>query len=315
MSITQTTKAQFTADTVLDIYARLLTGDEWAPYQRVEVGLDKPRVLPKGSSSQNLLQDNVANPRVDTNASGDITIGYNLLSVDRAMSFLSITPEDWRADFPEFQPNGTTVDLTMNPMVLGMIMELLQNGINTELSDLVYQGDDSLSSPDQLRFTDGYAVKLAADADVVDVANIGVITVNNVLDIIQDVENAIPARLRKRKSEIKIFMSYTTYDLAMEANRATQNARTLLEVQNVMKTNSGYEIVPMASMNDNEIMATPAGTSKTSNLVRGVWFEEDSSNFVMYREQPVDEIWAIALKFSFGVNYRDGADIVWYKGE
>ncbi len=313
MPITETTGTKFIADTETDIYKIIFTGDEFAPYQRIEVGVDKDRVLRKGKSSQNLLQDNIKNPTL-ANASGDITIDYKLLSVDRVMSLTTLCPEDWRANFPEFQPSGTTLDLTMNTDVLNMIMELLKNGINTEISDLVYKGDDVLLSPDQLRFFDGYSKRFQTDADVIDVSNIGTITVANVLDIIQDIENAIPARLRNRKGEIKMFMSYTTFDLMMEANRMTQQNATLLTTGNVKKSPSGYEIIPMASVADNEIFATPAGTSRDSNLVRGVWFDGDSSNFLMYREQPSHEDWLIVLKFSMGVQYRTGEDVVYYKG-
>ncbi len=314
MAITQSTSAKFTADNVVDIYLKLFSGDEWAPFQRVETGIDKPRVLPSGASSQNLLQDNVVDPAA-SDASGDIAIGYALLEVDRVMSLLKLVPEDWRADFPDFQPTGTTLDLAMNPNVLGPVMEMLKNGINTEIGNLVYQGDDALAAPSQLRFTDGYSKKFKADATVIDVANIGVITVANVLDIIQDVENAIPMRLRKqRKNDIKIFMSGTTWDLAMEANRATQQNATLLTTGNVTKSPSGYEMVPMDAVSDNEIFATPCGTNKESNLVRGVWFDADSENFLMYREQPSHETWLIVLKFSIGVQYRAGHDVIFYLG-
>ena len=310
MSITQTTKAEFTADTVVDIYKILFMGDEWAPEQRLEAGIDKPRVLPKGKSSQNLFQANIKNPRI-ANISGDVTINYRLLEVNRVMSLLGMTPEDWRAEFPDFQPSGSTIDLVMNPNVLNAIMELLKNGVNTEIADLVYKGDTGGAG--QLLFTDGYSVKFKADAEVLDVANIGVVTVANALDILQDLTNAVPARLKSKVSAMPIYMNKTTWDLAQEADRATQQNSTILQQKDQFSFR-GHPLKWMASMADNELFTTPAGTGRDSNLVRGVWFDGDTDNFLMYREQPGDEDWLILLKFSLGVQYRTGEDVIFYVG-
>ena len=310
MGITTTTPTKYTASTVLDIYKILFTGDEWAPEQRLETGIDKPRVLPKGKSSQDLFQANIANPRL-ANISGTIAIDFKLLEVDRVMSLLGITPEDWRADFPEFQPSGTTLDLVMNPNVLNTIMEILKNGVNTEIADLVYKGDTLGAA--QLLFTDGYSKKFKADAEVLDVANIGVVTVANALDILQDITNAVPARLKSKVPGMPIYMNKTTWDLVQEADRATQQNSTILQQKDQFLFR-GHPLKWMASMSDNELFTTPAGTGRDTNLVRGVWFEGDADNFLMYREQPADEDWLIALKFSLGVQYRTGEDVIFYVG-
>lgn len=310
MSITTTTPTQYTASTVRDIYKILFTGDEWATEQRLEVGLDKPRVLPKGKSSQDLFQANVVNPRL-ANASGTVAITHRLLEVDRIMSLLDITPEDWRADFPEFQPSGSTLDLVMNPELMSTIMDILSNGVNTQIADLVYRGNTGGAG--QLIFTDGYSVKFKADAEVVDVANIGIVTVANALDILQDITNAVPARLKSKIPMMPIYMNKTTWDLVQEADRATQQNSTILQQKDQFSFR-GHPLKWMASMSDNELFTTPAGTGRDTNLVRGVWFEADTSNFLMYREQPADEDWLIALKFSLGVQYRTGEDVIFYVG-
>jgi hypothetical protein len=117
----------------------------------------EPRVLPRAKSSQDLFQANIANP-VLANASGTVAITHRLLEVDRIMSLLGITPEDWRADFPEFQPSGSTLDLVMNPELMSTIMDVLSNGVNTQIADLAYRGDTGGAG--QLIFTDGYSVLL-----------------------------------------------------------------------------------------------------------------------------------------------------------
>jgi hypothetical protein len=311
MGITQTTEQYYDYSTAKDIYKLLGTGNDWAPYLRTETGLDKPRILAKGKASKDLFQTNVKNPRI-ANASGTILIDGRILEVSRVMSHTLITPEDWRAEFPEFQPKGTTLDLKMNPTVMSTVMDLLKTTTEEMISDVDYQGDDALST--QLKYYDGFSKIAKADADVVDVANVGVISVDNVLGIISSVENNIPVRIAKKVNKIKIFMSRTTFNLAQEADRLTQQNSTYLRTQDTFKSPKGYELVWLPSVSDNEIFATIAGTGKDSNLVKGVWFNGEESNFLLWREHPADEDWMITLKFSMGVQYRAGADVVLYVG-
>jgi len=311
MAITDTNKSYYSYSTAKDIYKLLGTGDEFAKYQRVETGIAKPRVLSKGFATKDLFQDNIANPRV-TDASGTVLIDGRILSVDEIMMLPSITPSDWKDNFPEFQPSGNSVDLKANPAIMNTVMDLLKTTVGEQISDLAYKGDTGTTG--QLDFVDGYSKIMKADSDVVDVANVGVISVTNVLSIISSVEKNIPKRIRPMKNKVKIFMSYTTFDLADDANRATQQNGTLLTTKEAVKSSKGYELVPMNSVSDNEIFATIAGNGKDSNLVRGVWFNGDENNFKFYREQPMDETWLIGLKFSIGFQYRAGKDIVLYVG-
>ena len=311
MPITSTNEQYYTHSAAKDIYRLLGTGNDFAPYIRTEVGLDKPRVLAKAEASKDLFQTNVKNPRL-TDTSGTILIDGRILSVSRVMSHIKITPEQWRSEFPHWQPSGTTIDLKMNPEVMKVVLELLKTTTEEMISDIDYQGDTLLAT--QLKYYDGFSKLMKADADVIDVANVGVITVSNVLDIISSVEKAIPARNAKKTNKIKIFMSKATYDIAMEANRKTQANATLLTTPDVTRSAKGFELVWLPSVSDNEIFATIAGTGMDSNLVKGVWFSGDESNFLFWREQPADEDWMITLKFSMGVQYRAGKDVVLYVG-
>ena len=155
MPITDTNKQFYTHSTAKDIYLLLGTGDEFARFQRVETGVAKPRVLPKGFATKDLFQDNVTNPRL-TNASGTVLIDSRILSVDEIMMLIKITPSDWKDNFPEFQPSGTSIDLKLNPKIMKAVMDLLKSTVGEQVSDLVYQGDTSGAG--QLDFVDGYSV-------------------------------------------------------------------------------------------------------------------------------------------------------------
>lgn len=311
MPITTTTPAQFTADTVADIYRRMLVGNELAPHFRSEVSVTKPRVLPLIDGDANLLQTSVDNPRIGTNDSGAVLISPKLLAVNEAMVFTSINVDDWRADFPEFQPSGNMLDLTLDGEVSGAVMDIIHNRVESQIADNLIQGDTATGST--LKFTDGLLKKIDADADVIDVANAGVITTTNILAILESCAQAIPTTIRKR-ANVKFFMSYGTEDIANEANRSTQQNNTLLNTGDVSRVFNKYPIVPLESIPADRIVVAIGDTSKTSNLVQGFWFQNDAANFMMYKEAMGDKDWAIIFRFLMGMQYRTGKEIVNYLG-
>ena len=310
---TMDTKFEGTVDQL--IYKVLAVGNEWSEFTVPHLGLSKPKVLPYSKrSSEGYLQTNVANPRIGTNDSGGVDFAHRLLEVGSFMVHFPIQPSDWQDEFPEFQPSGPQVDLEMNPQIAEVIVATVLNGIEDEISDLDYQGDDTLSSPSLLRFYDGFEKLALADANVIDVANIGVITKGNVLSILESVKKAIPFRLRKKGAKVKIFMNYQDYDLAQEANKETNNDGTILTVAEVPMLEKKYPLIPMTSVPKNHIMATIASTSGDSNLTKGYWFETDKENFILAKESPGDEKWKFLLRAKMGVQYRYGGDIVLYIG-
>lgn len=316
MGMTQTVSQYFDASVEEKIYLLLGVGGEWDKYHKVHTGLDKPKILTKGFATKDLLATSVANPRIGTHDTGTVLFSGRQLEVGEAMIFIPFTPNDWKDNFPVFQPTGSRIDLKLNTTVMKAFMDLVKSTVQEELADLEVQGDDVLSSPDQLRFTDGLIKIMTADGDVIDYGNVGLITKSNVLGIITAMEKLIPHRLRKTKlrAKVKLAMSFTTYDLAMEANRDTQQNATFLTTPDVTKTAKGYELVPLSSMPDDVIFITIMTGGSDANLAKGVWFENDEKNFAVYKEQPMDDDWIVGLKFSIGFNYSAGADIVLYQG-
>lgn len=311
--LTHTMETKFDASVDSMIYEVLSVGNEWSEFTRPHLGLSKPKVLPYSKrSSEAFLQTNVANPRIGTNDQGGVDFAHRLLEVASFMVHVPIQPSDWQSEFPEFQPTGPQVDLRLNQEIARVVLDTVLNGIEDEISDLDYQGDDTTAGA--LKFYDGFQKLALADANVVDVANAGAITSSNVLAILESVKKAIPFRLRKKGTKVKIFMNYQDYDLAQEANKATQNSRTILELGEVPALEGKYPLIPMKSIPKNSIMATVASMDNESNLVKGYWYENDRNTFILAQESPGDEKWKLLLRAKMGVNYRYGGDIVLYIG-
>lgn len=160
-------------------------------------------------------------------------------------------------------------------------------------------------------FIDGLTTLVDADANVIDVASVGAITTANVFTILDDMIQAIPAEIAADPN-LRILMSYEDYLILQEANRATQQNSTALGTGDETRVHGKYDVVWKNSIPKDRIMITITGTQQNSNLVRGVWFETDKENFIMYKEQPADQDWAIALRARLGFQYRWGGHIVNY---
>lgn len=161
-------------------------------------------------------------------------------------------------------------------------------------------------------FIDGLTTLIEADSDVITVAAAGAITSSNVFTILDDMLDSIPAEIR-RTPGLQFIMSYDDYNILQQANRATQTNSTALGTGEESKLYREIPIVWKNSMPKDKIICTITGTGESSNLVRGVWFDSDKENFIMYKEQPADEEYAIALRARLGIQYRWGGHIVYYK--
>lgn len=161
-------------------------------------------------------------------------------------------------------------------------------------------------------YIDGLTTLLDADANVIDVTSVGSITTSNAVEILQDVKAAIPAEIAA-KPGLTFLVSYGTYNIIQDANASTQQNDTVLGVGDKDLLWGKYRLAWKNSMPDDRIIVTITGTGMDSNLVRGVWFEEDKENYIMYREQPGDKDWLIMLRARLGFQYRWGGHIVSYK--
>lgn len=232
------------------------------------------------------FQGNTSNPDL---TSGTLEVGrkYVITSFEAGDNFTNVGAAS-NATGVEFVATGTTPTTWTN-----------SSQLNFASTDLLIQYD-------------GFKTLMAADGDVTDVASVGAtITLSNVLGILQDIVNAIPKRLWSKRASMPILMSTTDYLLAMEADKLTQQNSTLLNTS-AGTSIDGHLLVPMDSIPVGQMMCTIVGTGADSNLTNGVWFETDNENFIMYREQPGDDQWAVLLKFHMGVQYRSGEDIFSY---
>ena len=359
-------EAEHTAETVNDIYRIFGTGDDWTGDVRIVTGVSKPVSL-RNAEGTDPFQIPVKNPRIADGANpGNVTFDQRLLDTNEIMVFEIIDPQDWIGDFPEFQPTGNLINLSLNTVIRDVVFQMLQNrvwnqtsrniavgGLSKQTSGALtvdvkyiindYQaGDDftnvgaasnatgviftatgttptTWTNSSELEefatsFTEGFIPKIKVDADVVNVPNLGVITKDNALEIATNMVNAIPDSIADRITELTFITSRADFQKIQDANRETQQNGNFLQQADVDRIFNKYRIVWKSSMPENTMFITITGTGLESNLVKGLWVENDITNFLMGKEAMQDKDYFILLRFYLGVQYRTGKHIVFYEG-
>ena len=295
------------------LYSVIGVGNELAAENcvYVETGVATTKALPRFSRTGRSIGAHVATP-VTADATGSTVYSENILTVGKTMHYEEYSPEDFADIWPEWQSVGDATNLRMNPTFWAAYMELHGEGIGEDVSRFFWQGD-TLSGDASLNFADGIIKLATADASIIDVVNVGVITKANVVSIVEAVWSAIPSYLRKRE-HFCIHMSQNDFDLLQLANNDAKKTTVgvLSEVvENLFLQN---HIKSFIGMPKDVIIAAQGFNSPKSNLVLGVWVDPINEVPKVDYIAPNSDDMFIKINFKLGAQYRAGEEIVMYKG-
>lgn len=292
------------------------SGLQWVDHIATEINVDaKPRQLTRAAHAGNPIQDDISNPvAADFVGNPTTTVdGRQLIVVEMSVRD-TLSPQDFKDTFPEYQPNGLSVDLKNNPTIQKVVFDLTMEATKTQINELHSAGDDTLVA-NPLEFYDGFTTLILADGDTTQVGTPAVLSKANILAQVYELRNAVDNRLRS-KPDLKIFCSVAAYDFYDEARRETQTqlATTDLGANDklVQANNAKITLIPIDGMPANFMFVTIASKKANSNLVQGVWVEKDIEALKMFKISEGDKDFRLLLRFAMGVQHKSGKDI-WYK--
>ncbi len=299
------------------VFYALMQGDNfsWGPYVHTYFNQDaKDFVLPSAAHDANPLQENKASlltadlvPRQGSN----VTFKERKLSVKKMMYQGSLDPEKWLGYFPEFQPDGTALDLKMNPKVLNLVLKLATNAIQSQITRLHTAGVKG-GADKTLAFYDGFKTLIKADADTTIVGEPAVLSATNILDRVNELKKSIPARLAFNP-KLFAFCSKEAFELYHEARAKSQTYIPNVDLTASPKLKMAYgstiTLVPIEAMPRDFMFATIASTSIESNLCQGFYAKGDDTTIKVGKLTPSDEVYYTLLRMYTGVQYRSGKDI------
>ena len=177
--------------------------------------------------------------------------------------------------------------------------------IQEEVELIRWQGDTA-SEDDVLALCNGYLKGLLADATVVDVNNTTV-TVTNVLAEMTKVVVALPARVQRRKSELRFFVS-SNVATAYEIAAASGNTRTYITTPLAL-TFLGIKLVVAEGLPNDTMVLT-----RKENLIYAFDAEGDAKALkaVNLSDTVAEPYLRTRANLKVGFKHVNGAEIVLY---
>jgi hypothetical protein len=177
--------------------------------------------------------------------------------------------------------------------------------IQEEVELIRWQGDTA-SEDDVLALCNGYLKGLLADATVIDVANTTV-TVTNVLAEMTKVVVALPARVQRRKSELRFFVS-SNVATAYEIAAASGNTQTYVTTPLAL-TFLGIKLVVAEGLPNDTMVLT-----RKENLIYAFDAEGDAKALkaVNLSDTVAEPYLRTRANLKVGFKHVNGAEIVLY---
>lgn len=177
--------------------------------------------------------------------------------------------------------------------------------IQEEVELIRWQGDTTSVDP-VLALCDGYLKGLLADATVVDVANTTV-NVSNVLAEMTKVVVALPARVQRRKSELRFFVS-SNVATAYEIAAASGNTQTYVTTPLAL-TFLGIKLVVAEGLPNDTMVLT-----RKDNLIYAFDAEGDAKALkaVNLSDSVAEPYLRTRANLKVGFKHVNGAEIVLY---
>jgi len=305
------TNTNYNGDVVADIYLIFGTGFEVIEKgsARVETGVKTKRALPSMQLADNPVG---AYERTPTGETADTDYEERELVMVKSMLYELINIDDWHEIWDQFASVGSTfTNLALNPEIARAVFLLYRNKVGKQFSELFWQGDISGSGD----LINGIITRAAADADVIDVTNVGVITSANVVDILEDVYQAIPDQFID-DPDYAINMSTTDWKKLQSANTQAKKSTTGVLSTNVENLYLNHRIKHFNGIPENTIVGAKGTTGTDSNLVFG-FFATPDAELAAPRIMPLQnnsDQWFVRVNFKLDANYREGSEIVLYQG-
>jgi hypothetical protein len=125
--------------------------------------------------------------------------------------------------------------------------------IEEDIELIRWQGDTGSENP-LLALCDGHLVKLCADGGALAYSNGGAVNTSNVLTVLENVVNGLPASVRFKKADLRIRVS-SNVAAAYELKAATGNTLTYVTLP-LGLTFLGIKVIVCEGMPDNTIVAS-----------------------------------------------------------
>lgn len=246
----------------------------------------------------------------EEDSKGDFSVTEKYLEPQDLMAFTTFNPRSFEKFWRPFQPTGNLVFRELPPEAQNKMLAEMAKVINFELGNEFING---VKGDAEGQYFDGILTRIAADADVIDVADAVAITESNILTVLKSVVKVIPKALKAAniKPKIKIFMSVANaemYDYVLTEKPYKGVDYTAMSPERF----KGFKIVPLADWPDDVVVAAYASADMDSNFWAGVDYVNDSEVIEIDKLTNAGEKYFFKMLMKADTNIVFGEDIVLY---
>lgn len=255
----------------------------------------------------------IAREAMPTTKSATVTMSEATITPVEMMIYIpDINPRVFEASWREFQPKGALPNKVLDPNIQKVFADVVMKQAQNQIGRLFWQGDNSLATSSPLHFFDGYVTLADGSSTNIDVTNIGLITANNIIAILEDCSAAIPDALFD-DPDMVYHMSTASFRKYQEAVRALSN-KGQGPAEDVPANYGGREIRFYSGFPANTVLVAKATTGPDSNLYAATDKINDVENFIIEKLRPEGEHYFLKALFKLAVNFSLDSETVYYIG-
>lgn len=255
----------------------------------------------------------IAREAMPTTKSATVTWSEATLSpVDMMIYIPDINPRVFENVWRPFHPKGALPNKVLDPNVQKVFADVVLKQAQNQIGKMLWQGNVAASASTRLNFFDGYCTRAAASATNIDVANIGVITVANVITVLENVVAAIPDALFENP-DFCLHMSTATFRLYQRADRAL----TTKGQEQWGAAEAVFANVPIRHYSQfpaNQVLGCVATNGQDSCLYSAVDRSRDVENLIIEKLRPEGEHFFLKALFKMDANFSLDSESVYYIG-
>jgi hypothetical protein len=307
-----TVTSNYNGDVLDYIITEAVTGNEAVEKGSIYV---IPNVSSKISIAKMVSTANPIIPReaMPTTKSATVTMSEATLQpVDMMIYVPDINPRVFEASWREFQPKGSLPNKVLDPNIQKVFADVVMKQAQNQIGRLFWQGDDSLATTSPLHFFDGYITRADASATNIDVTNIGTISTNNIIAILEDCSEAIPNALFDDPDMI-FHMSTASFRIYQRAVR-NLSQKGQGPAEDVPANYGGRDIRFYSGFPADVVLVAKATTGPDSNFYAATEKINDVENFIIEKLRPEGEHYFLKALFKLDANFSLDSETVYYVG-
>jgi hypothetical protein len=275
----------------------------------VKDGIKKKFTIPRWDSNyETLIQDRAATPT----SAGTMTVTGQVIDPQDYMIYMEFNPRDFEDHWFATQLDPTLIDRSLPNSAESVVVQGVMERHQKYMNKIMWTGNNTLAAPSIYRYFDGWLTKASDSTTSNKVVSPTTLTAGIIQAELLKGRALLPEALRFDQN-MKIYMSYNTYDLYIESQIA-QTYKGIDVTTNINVTPTrfwGLEVVKIADFPANTYLYAKGMATTESNLWVGMNSVADEG-LTLRQLQNNSELYFVKMLMKLDVNFGWDEEVVYY---